>query len=121
MPTQVHGRPQPRCSEPIRLLMLAVLEDGMRLLLAPIRGGIRRREHRRAQQWFASTDRSYLFGLETICEVLDFDAPTLRARIRCQLNETTDRRVVSLDEVRASMSPPAIGDGPTRRYRLSLS
>lgn len=98
MPSQAHGRPKAPCSQSVRLLMIAILEDAMRVFLAPVGGGIRRRERLRAQQWFASTDRSYVFAFERICEVLDFDAPSLRAKLRRQLNQVTERRLEALHE-----------------------
>lgn len=98
MPSQAHGRPKLPCSQSVRLLMIAILEDAMRVFLSPVGSGIRRRERQRAQQWFASTDKSYIFAFERICEVLDFDAPSIRGKLRRQLNEVNERRAAALAE-----------------------
>ena len=98
MPAQADGRPKAPCSQPVRLLMIAILEDAMRVVLAPTGGGIKRRERLRAEQWFAAVDWSYIFAFERICETLDFDPRSLRAKLRRQLAETTALRIEALSE-----------------------
>lgn len=80
MPAQVNGRPKGPCSEPVRRLMLAVLDDAMRVVLSPL-GAVRRAERRRAHEWFESGDRSYAFAFERVCEALAFDPAQLRTKL----------------------------------------
>ena len=92
MPVQANGRPKPPCSEPVRHLMLAILEDALRVLVSPINGGKTRAEHRSAWQWLQSTDRSYVFAFERICEVLNFVPSAMRAKVASDPTEWSPRR-----------------------------
>jgi hypothetical protein len=81
MPIQAHGRPKLPCSHAVRLLMVAVLEDALRIRLAPRAAGFGRRERQEADRWFRSADKSYVFAFERVCEVLGFESKGLRAKI----------------------------------------
>ena len=96
MPAQVAGRPKTPCSEPVRHLMVAILEDALRVLVSPIDGGKTRDERRSAWQWLQSTDRSYVFAFERICEVLNFEPSAMRVKVASDLTEWSPRRTAAL-------------------------
>lgn len=58
-------------------LMAAVLEDAIHVL----RKRPRSRAGREAREWLHSSDRSWPFSYERICEALDLDAGQVRTRI----------------------------------------
>ena len=63
-----------------RLLMFAVLEDGITSYLTHARARTRRGREAFAEvhDWVSSPDRRRLFAFETICDVLGIDAGSLR-------------------------------------------
>src|SRR5438445_284949 len=63
-----------------RLLMFAVLEDGITSYLNHARARNRRGREAfaEAHAWVSSTDHRRLFAFETICDVLSIDAGSLR-------------------------------------------
>jgi hypothetical protein len=67
-----------------RLLMLAVLEDAVDCFqkYAYSRDPRGRAMLKEAEGWVNSTDRSWLFSFEKICEELDIDAEYLRRGLR---------------------------------------
>ena len=83
MPVQAHGRPKLACSHSVRMLMLAVLEDAMRVLLGPAHADPG--DRRQTCRWFASDDDSNVFSFARICDVLRFDRRSLRVKLRRQL------------------------------------
>jgi hypothetical protein len=64
-------------------LMLALLCDAVYRYEA-VRGAVtpsRMQERSELAAWFASTDRSYVFAFESVCDVLDLCASDIRDRI----------------------------------------
>ena len=86
-----------------RLLMFAVLEDGITAYLTHARARTRRGREAFAEvnEWVSSPDRRRLFAFETICDVLAIDASCLRhalserqgqqRRLRCRPTSTAAR------------------------------
>src|SRR5947208_10926956 len=86
-----------------RLLMFAVLEDGITSYLTHARARTRRGRAAFAEghDWVSSPDRRRLFAFETICDVLAIDASCLRhalserqgqrRRLRCRPTSTAAR------------------------------
>ena len=66
--------------EPERVLMLAVLQDAVGCFQEHAGAKCKRKQemHSDAEEWIASTDRSYLFSFENICEALGFDPEYMR-------------------------------------------
>jgi hypothetical protein len=66
-----------------RALMLAVLEDAIRLVLKDRDGetASTRREREAARAWIDSTDRRWPFSFENICDVLGIDETSMRAAL----------------------------------------
>ena len=66
--------------EPERVLMLAVLQDAVGCLQEHLGAKCKRKQaiHSDAEDWISSTDRSYLFSFENICEALGFDPGYMR-------------------------------------------
>src|SRR5262245_54025576 len=65
-----------------RRLMLAVLEDALRVVLSARVGRSSDTWVRSELRWFMSEDRSHPFAFEVICDILDLDASWLRRRLR---------------------------------------
>ena len=67
-----------------RRLMAAVLEDAIRVYRqdAGARNRRRQRLFRETEQWIESTDRSWPFAFERICEILGLDPDYLRRGLR---------------------------------------
>lgn len=87
MPEQVGSAGAPACTDGIRRLLVAILDDALRVLFSPPgMTSIGRPDRRRARQWFDSTDRSHAFTFERICEVLDLPASEFRSRVRRNLS-----------------------------------
>ena len=86
-----------------RLLMFAVLEDGITSYLTHARARTRRGREAfaEANDWVSSLDRRRLFAFETICDVLGIDPGSLRRalserqvqrrRVRCRPTSTAAR------------------------------
>ena len=66
--------------EPERVLMLAVLQDAVLCFQDHVAATCQRKQmlHRDAAEWIFSTDRSYLFSFENICDALGYDADYMR-------------------------------------------
>src|SRR5712691_350015 len=99
--SRVFGR-HPRL-ERERLLMFAVLEDAITSYLTYARARTRhgREAFAEVEDWVSSRDRRRLFSFETICDVLEIDAGSLRRalgerqtqrrRLRCRPLSTAGR------------------------------
>ncbi len=81
-----------------RRLLLAIVEDAIRCfqtnLFARERRG--RALFREAERWIASEDGTFYFSFENICELLAFDARSVRRSLQCwrerQLRRAEGRR-----------------------------
>ena len=60
-------------------LVLAILEDAIHIYRTANR---RRRLFREAAAWIESTESSWIFSFERICEVLEFDPEYIRRGVR---------------------------------------
>ncbi len=76
-----HHRAAP--SEPLRRLMAAILEDGLRCFRKNINARLsRRREFYEAEQWFFGSKAEGPFAFENVCHILDLDPSHLRRTLR---------------------------------------
>jgi hypothetical protein len=66
--------------EPERVLMLAVLQDAVGCFQEHVGTRCKHKQamHSDAEEWIASTDRSYPFSFENICDALGFDPAYMR-------------------------------------------
>lgn len=66
--------------EPERVLMLAVLQDAVFCFQDHAVAKCKRKQslYRDAEEWISSTDRSYPFSFENVCEALGFEPDYLR-------------------------------------------
>jgi hypothetical protein len=66
--------------DPERVLMLAVLQDAVVCFQDNVSTTCKRKQmmHRDAAAWIESTERSYLFSFENVCETLGYDAEYMR-------------------------------------------
>jgi hypothetical protein len=74
-------------------LMLALLCDALyryQALRFAVTPG-RMQERSELAEWFASTDRSYVFAFETVCDVLGVDATQIRLRLTASTSAATRR------------------------------
>ena len=78
LPPQFFGRP-PLTFQPEKRLMLAVLEDALATLDAHAPHGRGRPLAREVERWVASTDTSWPFAFQNICDTLGVDAGCIRA------------------------------------------
>ena len=80
-------------------LMAAILDDAVQTYCMPqvarARGGWR--AEREAGEWIESTDRSWIFSFERICEALDLDAEYIRRGVRTWKQRSARRRGVVID------------------------
>ena len=80
-------------------LMAAILDDAVLTYCVPqvarARGG--GRAEREARAWIESTDRSWVFSFERICEALDLDAEYIRRGVQTWKQRTGRRRAVVID------------------------
>ena len=80
-------------------LMAAILDDAVQTYCMPLvaraRGGWR--AEREAGEWIESTDRSWIFSFERICEALDLDAACIRRGVRTWKQRSGRRRGVVID------------------------
>jgi hypothetical protein len=83
LPAQFHARPLIE-STPEKRLMLAVLEDAVRMRrqYATPRGTRSRRLLRETDAWFNATRRDYPFAFQSICDALGLDANWVRRLVR---------------------------------------
>ncbi len=66
----------------VKSLMVAVLADGIRCLTEdPSKGAHARMRGIAAARWVGSSDSSWPFAFEAICDVLSIDAQALRGRL----------------------------------------
>lgn len=65
---------------PEHVLMLAVLQDAVTCYQEHVLATCKRKQamHRDAEEWILSSDQSYLFSFENLCEALGYDAGYLR-------------------------------------------
>jgi len=79
--------------------MAAILDDAVQTYCMPLvaraRGGWR--AEREAGEWIQSTDRSWIFSFERICEALDLDAACIRRGVRTWKRRSGRRRGVVID------------------------
>ena len=66
--------------DPERVLMLAVLQDAVVCFQDNVSATCKRKQtmHLDAAAWIESTDRSYLFSFENVCDALGYDAEYMR-------------------------------------------
>lgn len=66
--------------DPERVLMLAVLQDAVVCFQDNVSATCKRKQsmHLDAEEWIESTDHSYLFSFENVCEALGYDADYMR-------------------------------------------
>src|SRR3989344_1510133 len=79
---------------PERRLMRAVLEDAVEAYLKH-KGKLGRRARRlfkETEEWFLSSDATWLYSFENICEVLEFDAQAVREAIFRKDSQINKRR-----------------------------
>jgi len=80
-------------------LMAAILDDAVQTFCMPrvarARGGWR--AERQAGEWIESTDRSWIFSFERICEALGLEADCIRRGIRTWKQRSGRRRGVVID------------------------
>jgi hypothetical protein len=88
LPVQYLRRAGERHMEPQKRLMLAVLRTvvddcrGTSLRLADgLAPGVDRRAYQEAREYVASTDRTWPFSFENLCEAVGVDARTLRHQL----------------------------------------
>ena len=70
-------------ARPSRLLMQAVLEDGIRTFLrnSPATTARAQRHWKEEFRWLTARDRTHPFAFENICDALSINARGLRARV----------------------------------------
>jgi len=80
-------------------LMAAILDDAVLTYcmsqVARARGGWR--AEREAGEWIESTDRSWIFSFERICDALDLDAECIRRGVRAWKQRSGRTRGVLID------------------------
>ena len=92
-------------ARPSRLLMQAVLEDGIRSFLRTCSALTTRarRLWREEFEWLTSHDQSHPFAFESICDALGIDAQSLRDRVLAAGRLATARRAHSLTTPRGTI------------------
>ena len=102
LPVQFYALPS-GCRQPERTLLRAVLGNAVDCFRAHLLSPDRRRQrlYREAEEWLLSTDTSYTFAFESICDTLGLDADYLRN----QLCAWRERRIAQA-RMRASVAPP---------------
>ena len=72
--------------------MLGILEDAANIYCGRQGGHAGLREMREVERWFASTDMSYVFSFERICQSLDLDPNYIRLGLgRCRARQRRSR------------------------------
>lgn len=95
--------------EPVKRLMIAVLQEALTTLFGGSAAGERRRAAvRDARAWFASDNCQSPFAFATICDVLELDAGWIRRMIA--------RRLAS----GAAFERPRIQSGPGRQQVVQV-
>ena len=99
LPEQFFGGPGRSEEQGEHRLMAAILDDAVQTYCMPLvaraRGGWR--AEREAGEWIESTDRSWIFSFERICEALDLDAACIRRGVRTWKQRSGRRRGVVID------------------------
>ena len=62
-------------------LLLALLSDAMQAYSAELARRKRPHRIRELRRWFESTDRSYVFAFESVCDALGLDVGYVRRRV----------------------------------------
>lgn len=111
LPTQYFDRLRRRTEyDGERRLMIAVLEDAVDVYrkLAGARDNRRRALFEDAEAWLESSDRSWIFSFENICDVLGLDAGYLRRGLHDYRRRTVQpgARVVPLHPTRDAVPTP---------------
>jgi len=107
--------------EPERLLMLAVLEEAVDSYrtCAFARDARSRQTFAEAHEWFESSDRSWLFAFESICDVLEIDANYIRGRLReWRVDASLRLRLTRVALLRPAFAPARVS-GTGRRHHSS--
>ncbi len=91
-----------------RRLMVAVLEDAIRCLQygAADDKTDKRAQFRDARKWIASTDESWFFSFENVCETLGIDPLVLRRRLLDRECAGEHRQCRAVDEPAAAPRDP---------------
>jgi hypothetical protein len=63
-------------------LMLGIFEDAVNIYCQRYSGRVSLRRLREVERWFESTDDSYIFSFERICQVLNLDAEYIRRGLK---------------------------------------
>ena len=102
LPSQFFDRARRRSEhDPERRLMIAVLEDAVDVYRKQAGTSDQRGQQLfcEAEEWIESTDRSWLFSFENICDVIDLDADYLRRGLHAwkeRAHGPSDEHVVAL-------------------------
>jgi hypothetical protein len=81
LPTQEFRRTGQHRIEPQRRLMAAVLQTVLDDVRGPSRRAAGRHAHEQARAYVASTDRSWPFSFENVCEAIGIDADLMREQL----------------------------------------
>ena len=81
LPTQELRRIGQHRIEPQRRLMAAVLQTVLDDVRGPSRRAAGRHAHEQARAYVASTDRSWPFSFENVCEAIGIDADRMREQL----------------------------------------
>ena len=81
LPTHEHRPTGQRRIEPPRRLMAAVLQTVLDDVRGPSRRAAGRHAHEQARAYVASTDRSWPFSFENVCEAIGIDADLMREQL----------------------------------------
>jgi hypothetical protein len=111
LPEQVFSARRADGLAPERLLMLAIVEDAILCYRrhAFARDPRARRLHADAVAWLESSDRTWLFSFESICDALDIDAGLLRASLRRWRERRATAGATFARESRPRVRPLALG------------
>jgi hypothetical protein len=81
LPTQDVRTTSSHRAEPHRRLMAAVLKTVLDDVRGPSRRASGHRAHEQARAYVASTDRSWPFSFENVCEAIGIDADGVREQL----------------------------------------
>jgi len=109
LPEQFARNNQRRCRTGEQRLMLAVLSDAAYIYCT--QQGRRRglRVVREIEEWFRSTDTSYVFAFESICDSLGLDPTYVRGRLAGSRRRQVVRQPAAAVETYAALKR-AVGD-----------
>lgn len=94
MPSQFVDRVSCRLQSGELRLMAAVLEDAIGFYCRNTGYGRGVRALREAEEWIQSTDRSWVFSFERICEALSLDADYIRRGLRAWRRRRTSPMII---------------------------